>query len=154
MKNIFLGITVAIFLLCGNALAQTKQTDDEKAIFALMTNVGKAWESGDLNKFAEYLTEDCVHIDPFGKQFNGREAYQKHLQWVIDNFYSKNKPKLEVSEFSMRFISSDVALLTFLSKEGTRSFRESFLITRVKNDWKIASVQLVTVAEQQKSDSK
>lgn len=147
MKNIFLGITIAIFLLCGNAFAQTKQSDDEKAIFTLMTNAGKAWEAGDVNKFAEYLTEDCVHVDPSGKQFNGREAYKKHLQWVIENYYSANKPTLEISEFSLRFLSPDVALLTFLSKEEKHLFRESFTVTKVKNVWKIASVQLVAVTE-------
>lgn len=148
MKNVFLGITIAIFLLCGNAFAQT---DDEKAVIALMTNVGKAWEAGDLNKFGEYLTEDCVHIDPFGSQVRGRAAIKTKLQWVIDNFYQKEKPKVEISEYSAVFVQPNVALLTYLRKEQTESARETVVVTKVKNDWKVASFQHIMVAEPPKA---
>jgi len=153
MKNIFLGITVAIFLLCGNAFAQTKQTDDEKAIIALMTNLGKAWDARDANKFGEFMTEDCTHIDPHGLH-TGRVAIVKHIQWVIDNILSKDNSKMEVSDFSLRFVSSDVALFGFLGKEGGQSMRQSYVLIKTKNEWKIASFQLTKIVEQEKSNAK
>lgn len=153
MKNIFLGITAAIFLLCGNAFAQTKQTDDEKAIIALMTNLGKAWDARDANKFGEFMTEDCTHIDPHGLH-TGRVAIVKHIQWVIDNILPKDNSKMEVSDFSLRFVSSDVALFGFLGKEGGQSMRQSYVLTKTKNEWKIASFQLTKIIEQEKSNAK
>jgi len=153
MKNIFFGLGIVIFLLCGNAFAQTAPTDDEKAIFALMMNVGKAWEARDANKFAESLTEDCTHIDPHGLR-TGREAVKKHLQWVIDNILPKDNSKMEVSDFSLRFVNSETALFTCLCKQYGQSMRHSYVLNKTKNDWKIAFFQVASVAEQQKPDSK
>lgn len=152
MKNIFLGITAAIFLLCGNAFAQVKQTDDEKAIITLMTNVGKAWEARDASKFGEFMTEDCTHIDPHGLH-TGREAIVKRLQWVIDNILPKDNSKMEVSDFSLRFINSETALFGFLGKQNGHTMRQSYVLIKTKNEWKIASFQLTKI-EQEKSNVK
>jgi uncharacterized protein (TIGR02246 family) len=153
MKNIFLGITVAIFLLCGNAFAQTKQTDDEKAINAVLLNAGRAWQDGDINKLADTLTEDCVHIDPFGKQISGRDTIRTTLQWVRDVVYQKAKLELEVSETNIRFISSDVALVVMVMKQTTKgksggdSFTETFIVSKVKSKWKISLFQGIAVTQ-------
>jgi uncharacterized protein (TIGR02246 family) len=152
MKNLFLGMTIAIILLCGNALAQNKPTADEQAIIALMTNVGKAWDALDAKKFGEFMTEDCTHIDPHGLH-TGRDAIVKHLQWVIDNILPKENTKMEVSDFSLRFVGSDVALFGFLGKQNGHVMRQSYVLTKVKNEWKIASFQ-VTKIEQEKNNAK
>lgn len=154
MKNVFLGITIAFLLLCGNAFAQTQPTADEQAIFTLMTNVGKAWEARDLNKFAENLTEECTHIDPQGVVSKGREAVKKHLQWAIENVLPKDNSKMDISDVSLRFVNSEVGLLTYLAKEGGKSIRETVVLSKVKNDWKITSFQLTFVGEQSKTATK
>lgn len=150
MKNIFLAITIAFLLLCGNAFAQKQPTADEQAIFALMTNVGKAWEARDLNKFAENLTEECTHIDPQGVESKGREAVKKHLQWAIENVLPKDNSKMDISDVSLRFVNSEVGLLTYLATEGGKATRQTVVLSKVKNDWKIASFQLTFVVEQTK----
>jgi uncharacterized protein (TIGR02246 family) len=152
MKNLFLGMTIAIILLCGNALAQNKPTADEQAIIALMTNVGKAWDALDAKKFGEFMTEDCTHIDPHGLH-TGRDAIVKHIQWVIENILPKDNTKMEVSDFSLRFVGSDVALFGFLGKQNGHSMRQSYVLTKVKNEWKIASFQLTKI-EQEKNNAK
>jgi uncharacterized protein (TIGR02246 family) len=156
MKNIFLGISIAFFLMCGNAMAQTKAepSADEKAINATMTEFGKAWTAGDMNKLAEYLTEDCVHINPYGQQFNGREAYKNHLKWVIDNFYPTGTPKIDITEYSARLVSPDAAIVNFLNREEKHSTRMTLVLTKAKTGWKIALVQLVHLSEQGKPGSK
>lgn len=154
MKNIFLGVTIAIFLLCGNAFAQSQPTADQKAIFALMTNVGKAWEARDVNKFADNLTEDCTHIDPQGVVSKGREEVKKHLQWVIDNMLKNDNSKMDISDISLRFVNSEAALLTYLAKEAGKSIRQTVVLSKVKNDWKITSFQLTFVSEQTKTATK
>lgn len=154
MKNIFLGITIAIFFLCGNTFAQeAKQTDDEKVINAVLLKAGQAWESGDMAKFAETLTEDCVHVDPFGKIINGRENIKTTLQWVRDEIYKKEKLELEVSEITVRFLNADAAIVlmkmteTVKNNPGSELFLETFTVSRVKNEWKISSFQGVEVKE-------
>lgn len=154
MKNVFLGITIAIFLMCGNAFAQSQPTADEQAIFTLMTNVGKAWEARDLNKFTENLTEECTHIDPQGVESKGREAVKKHLQWAIENVLPKDNSKMDISDVSLRFVNSEVGLLTYLAKEGGKATRQTVVLSKVKNDWKITSFQLTFVSEQSKTATK
>jgi uncharacterized protein (TIGR02246 family) len=101
MKNIFLGITIGIFLLCGNAFAQTKQTNDEKAIEALLTKAGMAWKAGDMTKFSELLTDDCENVSPFGQVIKGREAIRQHLQWVVDNVFKTKTQRLQPERLSL-----------------------------------------------------
>jgi uncharacterized protein (TIGR02246 family) len=152
MKNIFLGITIAIFLMCGNTFAQSQPTDDEQAIFAVMTNVGKAWDALDAKKFGEFMTEDCTHVDPNGLH-TGRNAIVKHIQWVIDNLLPKDNSKMEVSDFSLRFVNSETALFGFLGVQGGQSMRQSYVLIKTKNEWKITSFQLTKI-EQEKNSSK
>lgn len=146
MKNIFLGITIGIFLLCGNAFAQTKQTNDEKAIEALLAKAGMAWKAGDMTKFSELLTDDCEHINPFGQEIKGREAIRQHLQWVVDNVF-KTKPEIEFSEVSIRFIRPNVAVIVFLIKDPTASTREVVMVTKMKKEWKISMFQGTAISE-------
>jgi len=154
MKNLFLGVAITIFLLSANSIGQTNQTDNEKKIISLMMGFGQAWENGDMSKLSEKLTEDCVHIDPFGKQISGRENIKKHLQWVIDNFFAKTKPTVEISDYTVRFIGSEAAILTYLRHEKLGSARETVVVAKVKSDWKIASFQHIMVSEQPKPESK
>ena len=151
MKNIFLGITIAFLLMCGNTFAQT---NEEKAVIALMTNVGKAWDAHDANKFGEFMTEDCTHIDPQGVERKGREAVKKHLQWVIDNMLQNDNSKTDISDISLRFVNSEAALLSYLAKEAGKSIRQTVVLSKVKNDWKITSFQLTFVSEQTKTATK
>lgn len=143
MKNLILGITIAIFLLCGNVFAQSKNADDEKAINALMVSALKALGENDLNKFGSFLTENCTHINPWGEQIDGREAIVKHFQ----SFHTKEAPKLEILGNTLKFVTADTALLTMLFKEGSKTFREIIFVAKVKNDWKIASFQGIEVKE-------
>ncbi|MBS1794634.1 MAG: SgcJ/EcaC family oxidoreductase [Acidobacteria bacterium] len=160
MKNLFLAIAVATFLLCGNALAQTKQTDDEKAIGAVLMKAGQAWESGDVAKFAETLTADCVHVDPFGKLITGRENIKATLQWVRDEVYKKEKLDLEIGETTLRFLNADAAIVVMKMKETGKNnptsgaYLETFTVSRVNNEWKISSFQGIDIREPPKSPTK
>lgn len=160
MKNIFLVTTIAIFLLCGNALGQTKQADDEKAINTILLKAGQAWESGDMAKFAETLTDDCVHVDPFGKVFAGRENIKTMLQWVREEIYKKEKVELEIIETTFRFLNPDAAIILMKMKETGKNnpssglYVETFTVSRVKNEWKISSFQGIDVKEPPKSPAK
>lgn len=153
MKNIFLGITIAFLLLCGNAFAQNKQTDDEKAINAILMKSGQAWESGDMTKFAETLTDECVHVDPFGGVISGRENIRTKLQWVRDEVYKKEKVELEITETTTRFLNADAAIVVMKMKEKGKSdpngtaLTETFTVSRVKNEWKISSFQGIEIKE-------
>ncbi|MBX7174998.1 MAG: SgcJ/EcaC family oxidoreductase [Pyrinomonadaceae bacterium] len=160
MKNIFLVITIAIFLFCGTAFAQTKQTDDEKAINAILLKAGQAWESGDMAKFTETLTDECVHVDPFGKVFTSRENIKTMLQWVRDEIYKKEKVELEITETTTKFLNADTAIVVMKLKETVKNdstsitITETFMVSRVKNEWKISSFQGIEAKEPPKSPTK
>lgn len=153
MKNLILGFALAILLLNGNAFAQT-QSDDKQTIISLLSHVTNAWNSGDVNIMAGFLTEDCVHIDPFGDQLTGRETIKNRLQWVMETYYKTSKPTLENSGYSIQFVRPDVAIATFLMKDSHGASRETVVVTRTESGWKVASFQNIPVADLPKVDGK
>lgn len=159
-KQFFLSITIAIFLFCGSAFAQTKQTDDEKAVFAVLTTAGAAWESGDMTKFAATLSDDCLHVNPFGKVFVGRDNIKTMLQWVRSEIYKNEKVELKIDETTLRFLGADTAIVMMkMVEKGKTSpvstgLLETFTVTRVANEWKISSFQGIEISDPPKSPAK
>lgn len=153
MKNLILGITIVVVSFCGTALAQSKSSDDEKAVSAALIAAGKSWESGDMTKFADALTENCVYVDPFGRVLNGRETIRTKLQWVRDVILKKEVLAMEIVGVSTNFLGADAVQVVMQTKlTGKTSGEvvastETFTLTRVGNDWKIALFQTVNQSE-------
>jgi uncharacterized protein (TIGR02246 family) len=160
MKNILLGITVVLFLLCGNAAAQTKPTADETAVKELFMAAGAAWGSGDISAYANCLTENSVMVGHHGEQVIGRDAIRTRLQWVREVIFKKSKSVLEVPDMSVSFVDPDVAMIIFALKETVEGSpkselsRNTIIATKAKGEWKIAFFQATSITEPPKSDTK
>ena len=73
-----------------------------------------------LHEFAsaeEYTTEDWNHINPFGGWTRGRDAVFKELKEVHATFLKGVSSTIE--DFSVRFASADVAVVTVTSRAST-----------------------------------
>jgi uncharacterized protein (TIGR02246 family) len=153
MKNIFLGTTIAIFLLCGNALAQAKPVSDEQAVFNLMTQLAKTWEAGDMNGFSDLMADNVVSVSHFGEVMTGRETVRAKLQWVRDVPYKKAKIQMTITDVKLTFVTPDLAVVTSRIAETTEAgpkqgdMRSIFTTVRVNGQWKVAQFQNVVIAD-------
>lgn len=153
MKNIFLGTTIAILLLCGNALAQAKPLSDEKAVFNLMEQLAKTWEAGDVKGFSDLLADNVVHVSPFGEVTTGRESVRALLQWVRDVPYKKSKVQMTITDVKVTFVTPDLAIVTSRIVENIPAGpkhgdqRSTFTTVRVNGQWKTAQFQSVAIAD-------
>ena len=153
MKNIFLGTTIAIFLLCGNAMAQAKPVSDEQAVLDLMTQLGKTWEAGDMKAFSDLLADNVVHVSPFGEVTTGRESVRALLQWVRDVPYKKAKVQMTITDVKLTFVTPDLAIVTSRIVENVAAGpkhgdqRSTFITVRVNGQWKTAQFQSVAIGD-------
>ncbi|MEQ1607186.1 MAG: SgcJ/EcaC family oxidoreductase [Pyrinomonadaceae bacterium] len=153
MKNIFLGTTVAILFLCGNAMAQAKPTSDEKAVFDLMAQLARTWEVGDVIGFTDLLADNVVSVSHFGEVMTGRESVRTKLQWVRDVPYKKAKIKMTISDVKLTFVTPDLAVVTSRiaeeipagPKRGDQ--RSTFMCVRVNGKWQVAQFQSVGITD-------
>lgn len=153
MKNIILLAITAILLFTGNTFAQTNPTEDEKAIIAVMNQFGAAWESGDMKTFGDLLSDNVVHISPFGEIETGRTEVQKVMKWVREVPYKGVKLQMTISEYSVNFSSADGAVVTLkvtTAITGTPKpieERVTFSVARIGSQWKITHFQGVMITE-------
>ncbi len=153
MKNIFLGTTIAMFLLCGNALAQAKPVSDEQVVFNLMTQLAKTWEAGDMNGFSDLMADNVVSVSHFGEVMTGRETVRAKLQWVRDVPYKKAKIQMTITDVKLTFVTPDLAVVTSRIVETTEAgpkqgdMRSTFTTVRVNGQWKVAQFQFVPITD-------
>lgn len=153
MKNILLGTAIAIFLLCGNALAQAKPVSDEKAVLDLMTQSAKTWEAGDVKGFTDLMADNVVHVSPFGEVTAGRESVRALMQWVRDVPYKKSKIQMTITDVKLTFVTPDLVIVTSRIVESSLAGpkqgdqRSTFTTVRVNGQWKTAQFQSVAIAD-------
>lgn len=110
-------LLVAVVSLCfaGGAFAQTAR--QEKQVRRAVQAFYDAFSSDDFGRAAEFTTEDWNHINPFGGWTRGRAAVLKDVNEVHSTFLKGVSDTPE--EMSVRFATSDVAIVTVPSKVST-----------------------------------
>ncbi len=153
MKNLLAAIMIGLIIFCANASAQSSRAGDEKAIEALMWQMGQTWETGDMAGLANLLTDNAVHVSPFGEVTTGREEVRRLMQWVRDVALAKAKIKMTIAQYALNFAGADNAIVTFKVVSeitGQPKPKEDLLtvsVQRVSKQWKIAHFQGVAVSE-------
>jgi len=106
MRILISAVTSVIFF--AGLLAQRPNNEEEvrQAVQSFQASFnGHAFENAD-----EYTTDDWNHINPFGGWTRGRDAVLKELKEVHSTFLKGVSSTIE--EFSVRFASPDVAVVT------------------------------------------
>ncbi len=153
MKIKITAIIMTLVAFCAAASGQSKQSDDNKAIGALMENFGTSWSTGDLKAFGELLTDDVMHLSPFGEVTVGKANVVKKIQWVHDVPYGGKKIEFKVSETTLNFTGADLAILScrisYASQGAVKHPDERFttVMAKVGSDWKIAQFGAVFINE-------
>ncbi|MBK7707690.1 MAG: nuclear transport factor 2 family protein [Acidobacteria bacterium] len=153
MKNTITAIIIALFAFCGTVFGQTTQSDDSKAIVALMNQFGATWSGGDLKAFGDLLTDDVIHVSPFGDLTVGKTEVVKLMQWVHDVPNKGKKFEVTTSDETLNFTGTNSAVLTcrlkFRNDSAEKHPDERFtaVLAKVGKDWKVAQFQVVMISE-------
>lgn len=153
MKNLLGVIIIGMVIFCTNASAQSSRDGDEKAIGALMWQMGQCWETGDMTRLGDLLTDNALHISPFGEVTTGKQEVERLMQWVRDVALAKAKIKMTVEQYAVNFVGADNAVVTFklVSEIAGQPKPQQDLLTvsvqRINKQWKIAHFQSVAVTE-------
>ncbi len=150
MKTTLFTIVIMV-VLCAGAFAQSGSKADEAAVIAVLQQFGQAFENGDIKSTEALMTENVVHIDPFGEVVAGRAEVLKRMTWVREVPYGGKSLTISVSELSINFLDADTALVTMRyeaqGNDITLLERVALNFVRVKNDWKLAFFQPTVITK-------
>ena len=144
-------ILAAMLILTWGVVVNGQSGAEEKQVREAVQSFYNAFNSHDFDRAVEYTTEDWAHINPFGGWTQGREAVLKELKEVHSTFLKGITDTVE--EMSIRFATTDVAVVTVPSKlsgtfttpdgvkhENKQQIRTFVLIKR-SNKWLIMQDQ-------------
>ena len=144
-------ILAAMLILTWGVVVNGQSGAEEKQVREAVQSFYNAFNSHDFDSAIEYTTEDWAHINPFGGWTQGREAVLKELKEVHSTFLKGITDTVE--EMSIRFATTDVAVVTVPSKlsgtfttpdgvkhENKQQIRTFVLIKR-SNKWVIMQDQ-------------
>ena len=144
-------ILAAMLILTWGVVVNGQSGAEEKQVREAVQSFYNAFNSHDFEKAVEYTTEDWAHINPLGGWTQGREAVLKELKEVHSTFLKGITDTVE--EMSIRFATTDVAVVTVPSKlsgtfttpdgvkhENKQQIRTFVLIKR-SNKWLIMQDQ-------------
>lgn len=90
---------------------------EEQQVRQVVQTFYDAFNSHDFGRLQEFTTEDWNHINPLGGWTRGRDAVLKELKAVHSTFLKGVSDTVE--QMSIRFASSDVAVVTVASRVST-----------------------------------
>ncbi|HEV3145778.1 MAG TPA: SgcJ/EcaC family oxidoreductase [Gemmataceae bacterium] len=121
----------------------TDRKDDEAAIGKAINGFAEAFEKGDADAAAAYLTSGAELIPDNGQTIRGREAIRKAF---AEHFPKNPKVKVTLDEASVRFTSRDTAIqegqIKVVPKEGETTYnRYSILVVREDGKWLLGFIK-------------
>jgi len=146
MRILISALVGVVFI--GGLLAQ--RPNNEEQVRQAVQSFHAAFNSHDFGSAEEYTTEDWNHINPFGGWTRGRDAVLKELKEVHSTLLKGVSSTIE--DFSVRFASPDVAVVTvtsrsstFITPDGVRHENErsirTFVVVKRNSRWLIMQDQ-------------
>ena len=146
MKIVISAVASVVFI--GGLLGH--RPSDEEEVRQAVQSFHTAFNEHNFRSAEEYTTEDWNHINPFGGWTRGRDAVLKELKEVHSTFLKGVSATVE--DFSVRFASRDVAVVTVTNRSSTfttpdgvkheneRSIR-TFVVVKRRGRWLIMQDQ-------------
>lgn len=86
----------------------TTQSDDDRAIRAVVARCEAAWNASDSVAWAACMAEDVNFTSVLGDRYQGREIVERGHRHIFDTIYKDSRMTFTVE--GVRFIRPDVAL--------------------------------------------
>lgn len=129
---------------------------DEAAIRANVKQMETGWNTKSGALFAKPFAEDADFVNLLGMYTKGRSVIEKGHQQILDTLFKNSTVKLSVKQ--IRFLRPDVALVHVSGRNKVQQGEETreldgiatLVMTKDKDQWKIASLQNTRVENQQR----
>ena len=93
------------------AFPQTEWTADQREVVDAIEGYLKAWNDSDAEALASYCDVDCDRINARGTIWEGKDAILEHYTELFENAPDGVERSLSYEIFSVRLITSDVAVV-------------------------------------------
>jgi uncharacterized protein (TIGR02246 family) len=129
--------------------------EDEKAIYALLQQFGKAWGSGDVEGATASYADDVEWTNAFGVIVKGTDNLRNYFKWLFsrDTATTGGSSESRNSKFiSLRYLGDNVAIyhgMTLSSRgvsrsgEDTRRNHITFVLAKKDGKWRIAQQMIM-----------
>jgi uncharacterized protein (TIGR02246 family) len=116
---------------------------DEKAIRALLHNLGEDWNKHEMKEFSARLGENADVVNRFGQWMKGRAAIHEHLIALHGSAFRAQLESRSSQIEQVRFLTPDVALAHELTDERTGKSIRTYVLQKRDDQWWIESADIV-----------
>jgi uncharacterized protein (TIGR02246 family) len=131
------------------AEAPAAREGDEKAIRALLAQLGEAWNQHDVKTFVAGVSEDADVVNRFGQWMKSRAEIEKHLTELhaspIRDFLVDRSTQVE----QVRFLTADVVLVHERAKEQAGQSVRTYVLQKRDGRWWVQSAGITQVSTPQ-----
>jgi uncharacterized protein (TIGR02246 family) len=118
------------------------RVEDEKAIRALIEELGKSWNAHDMKGFSAHLAEDVDVVNRFGQCMSGRAGVEAHLIGLHASPYRDHLVDRSSKVDRVRFLTPDVALVLESAKEETGQSVRTYVLQKRDGRWWVQSAHV------------
>lgn len=111
MKNVLFSAICFSIAFCSFAPVASAQSGDEATFKAYLKEVYDTYEKGDTKGMFSYYADNAAEIGPDGRLTSGKKALEE--SWTAFEKMMDAKPKFTYNLTSYRFITPDVAIVTW-----------------------------------------
>jgi uncharacterized protein (TIGR02246 family) len=148
-RNMFIlaGCSVILFAAgCGTALAAEPEKDgEEKAIRSLIAGMAEAWKKHDVKSYMSRFTDDGDVVSRFGQRHKGRDKATEQFNELHKSAFRDRLAERVSTVESVRFITSDVALVHERCKESEGESMWTYVVSKKEGEWKVESFTVVMI---------
>jgi uncharacterized protein (TIGR02246 family) len=117
--------------------------EDEKAIRAVIQDLGEAWNKHDVKSFMARAAEDVDAVNRFGQWFHGRTQLEKHLTELhaapFRDMLVDRSSKVE----QVRFLTPDVAVAHERVQEKAGKSVRTYVLQKRDGRWWVQTADVI-----------
>jgi uncharacterized protein (TIGR02246 family) len=139
-------IAVGLCIAAGNprsAGEDATKVGDEKAIRALLHDLGEEWNKHEVKDFSARLGENADVVNRFGQWMKGRAAICEHLIGLHKSAFRAQLESRSSQIEQVRFLTPDVALAHELADEATGKSVRTYVLQKRNEQWWIESADII-----------
>jgi uncharacterized protein (TIGR02246 family) len=123
--------------------AQESSAASEKAIRALVAELGEAWNKHDMKAYAAVLAEDAEVVNRFGHWIKGRDAIVTHLTGLHASPFRDHLVDRSSKVENVRFLSPEIAVVHERAKEERGQSVRTYVLQKRDGRWWIQTADII-----------
>ena len=139
-------VAVGLFIAAGDprpGVQDATKEGDEKAIRALLHDLGEEWNKHEMKEFTARLGENADAVNRFGQWMKGRAAICEHLIELHKSAFRAQLESRSSQIEQVRFLTADVALAHELTDERTGKSVRTYVLQKRDGRWWIESADII-----------